>query len=602
MNNLNNNIQEKKEDFVQETGKVIIYQILTRLFGNKKKLNKVCGTKEENGVGKFNDINDLALEKIKELGVNHIWYTGVMEHATMNDFTAYGIPLDDPDIVKGKAGSPYAIKDYYDVPPDLAVDVKNRMGEFTELVHRTHSHGMNVIIDFVPNHVARKYFSDARPSGIEDLGENDNTSLSFDPNNNFYYLPGKILVIPKVNNTLCNDPIDIDESVRLKEVPAKVTGNNVFSSEPGVYDWFETVKLNYGVDILNGEKRFFDPIPSTWKKMLDILNYWVDKGVDGFRCDMVEFVPVEFWEWVIPKVKEKKPSVLFIAEIYSHNKYHNYIHQGKFDILYDKVGLYDCLRKLMEGHGSAKDITNCWQEDSPDLSSNMLRFLENHDEQRISSVFFASNPWVAIPAMTVCATLSTGPVMIYFGQEVGEPAEGASGFSSNDGRTTIFDYWGVPEHQKWMNDGKFDGGQLSEDQKKLRHYYVTLLKLSSENEAISKGGFYGLQYVNDNNQSEGYNDSSMYSYLRFYENENLLIVVNFSKNTNPAFLKIPEGAWRAMSLEPQGKYTITDLLLTDNTISFEAENTCNHADPRSGIKLTLDPLSASIYKISKKTE
>lgn len=599
MDNKYTNILENQENFGQETGKISIYQLMTRLFGNKKTLNKICGSQEENGVGKFNDITDLALEKIKELGINHIWYTGIMEHATMNDYTAFGIPMDDPDIVKGKAGSPYAIKDYYDVSPDLAVDVKNRMGEFTQLVNRTHNHGMKVIIDFVPNHVARKYFSDARPEGIEDLGEKDNTSQSFDPNNNFYYLPGKTLVIPKVNNTLCNDPVDIDERTRLSENPAKVTGNNVFSAEPSVYDWYETVKLNYGVDILDGEKRFFYPVPSTWKKMLDILIYWVDKGVDGFRCDMTELVPVEFWEWVIPKVKEKNASVLFIAEIYSHSKYHNYVQQGKFDILYDKVGLYDCLRKLMEGHGSVQDITHCWQEDSHGLSGSMLRFLENHDEQRISSGFFASNPWAAVPAMTVSATLSTGPVMIYFGQEVGEPAEGANGFSGNDGRTTIFDYWGVPEHQKWMNEGKFDGGQLSDDQKKLRDYYATLLNLSLENKAISKGEFYGLQYVNDNHQSEGYNDRRVYSYLRFAENENLLIIVNFSKNTKHLFLKIPEGAWTAMSLAPEGKYTITDLLLTNNTVAFEARDTYKHEDPRSGIKLTLDPLSAYIYKIQK---
>jgi glycosidase len=442
---------------LSEKGKVSIYQIMTRLFGNKINVNKVNGSKEENGVGKFNDINDIALEAIKDLGISHIWYTGVMEHATMDDYTSFGIPLDDPRIVKGRAGSPYAIKDYYDVSPELAVDVEKRMAEFSALIKRTHAHGMKALIDFVPNHVARKYHSDVKPANVEELGQNDNTALSFHPQNNFYYIPGQQLVIPKSSETSDAEKKMFSKGFPHIENPAKATGNNVFTASPGIYDWYETVKLNYGVDVLDYGKKYFDPIPSTWSRMYEILIFWVGKGVDGFRCDMTELVPVEFWGWVIPKVKKINPALLFIAEIYNPQEYVNYVEHGKFDMLYDKVGLYDCLRKIMEGHGSVKDITRCWQEDTGGLSSKMLRFLENHDEQRIASKSFAHNPWTAIPAITVSATLSDGAVMLYFGQEVGEPAAGLSGFSGDDGRTTIFDYWGVPEHQKWMNDGKFDG-------------------------------------------------------------------------------------------------------------------------------------------------
>jgi glycosidase len=282
------------------------------------------------------------------------------------------------------------------------------------------------------------------------------------------------------------------------------------------------------VDILDQGKKYLDPIPSTWNKMLEILGFWAHKGVDGFRCDMSEMVPVEFWGWVIPKIKKINPSLIFIAEIYNPKEYRNYLEKGKFDFLYDKVGLYDCLRQLMEGNGSVKGITRCWQEESTGFSAKMLRFLENHDEQRIASRFFAGNPWNAVPAMTACATLSNGPVMVYFGQEVGVSALGSEGFSGDDGRTTIFDYWGVPEHQKWMNNGAFDGGQLDEDQKKLRSFYKRLLTLTRTNDAIANGGFYGLQYVNDNQQSLGYDDDKVYSYLRYTRTQQLLIVLNFS--------------------------------------------------------------------------
>jgi glycosidase len=580
-------------------GKLSIYQVMTRLFGNKTTCNKIGGSIGENGVGKFADINDTALLAIKDLGVNCIWYTGVLEHASMNDYTAAGIPSDDHRVVKGKAGSPYAIKDYYDLSPDLAVEIPNRMAEFLALINRTHAHGMKALIDFVPNHVARKYHSDKRPDGIEDLGEKDNTTLSFHPNNNFYYIPGQTLVIPEKNGNQEPENEVQPAGATLVENPAKATGNDVFTAWPGVNDWYETVKLNYGVDVLDYGKKYFDPIPSTWLKMYEILSFWVQKGVDGFRCDMTEMVPVEFWAWVIPKVKKLNPDLIFIAEIYNPAEYNNYIQKGKFDYLYDKVGLYDCLRRLMEGHGSVKEITRCWQEDSGGFSAKMLRFLENHDEQRIASRFFANTPWVAVPAMTICATLGEGPVMLYFGQEVGEPANGPNGFSGDDGRTTIFDYWGVPEHQKWMNNGAFDGGQLSEDQKKLRSFYQKLLNLTCTSEALKEGRFYGLQYVNDNRQSEGYDDNAVYTYLRFSPNERLLVVVNFSKDFKNTFIKIPNGAWHDMALDLKGTYSLNNLLNPSKRISFLAEETIGNASLRAGIPIELAGLSAAIFNIQK---
>ena len=407
--------------------KLVIYQMMTRLFGNVKTLNKPYGTIDENGCGKFEDVTDKALAGIRELGVTHVWYTGVLEHAVLNDYTTFGIPLDDADVVKGRAGSPYAIKDYYDVNPDLAVDVKNRMMEFDRLVERTHQAKMGVIIDFVPNHVARQYHSDVKPDGEKDLGEADDKSKAFDPNNNFYYLPGQSFQVPKGFNSLGANSFPTKDG-RFDETPAKATGNDQFTATPSVNDWFETIKLNYGVDYMNGRRGHFDPIPDTWQKMRNILVFWASKNVDGFRCDMAEMVPVEFWHWVIPQVKAVNANIIFIAEIYNPQQYRNYIDHGRFDFLYDKVQLYDTLRMLIGSKGSTTWIPGI-QRSLSGINHNMVHFLENHDEQRIASPFFVGDPWKALPGMVVSATIDKGPVMIYFGQEVGEPGAGAEGFS-----------------------------------------------------------------------------------------------------------------------------------------------------------------------------
>lgn len=564
--------------------KIVVYQIYTRLFGNLNTTNKFYGNRDENGVGKFNDITDKALTSLKKFGISHVWFTGVIEHATMTDYSAFGIPKDNPYVVKGIAGSPYAIKDYYDVNPDLAVDVPNRMKEFEALVERSHRADLKVIIDCVPNHVARQYHSDVKPKGVKDFGEEDNKNVSFDPQNNFYYLPNQAFQVPD------NVPIPPGvEAFPYAENPAKATGNDVFAAKPSINDWFETVKLNYGVDYLNGRQKHFSPIPSTWLKMRDILLYWAQKGVDGFRCDMAEMVPFEFWGWVIPEVKKVYPNQLFIAEIYNPTEYHNYLFNGKFDYLYDKVGLYDSLRRLMEGHGHAGDITRVWQNESENFSNRMLRFLENHDEQRIASNYFAKNPFYAIPAMVVSATLHTGPLMLYFGQEIGVTPTVAEGFSGEDGRTTMFDYWGVPEYQAWVNGGKFDGGKLSPQQKTLRKFYQDLLKLTNTSDAIRNGAFYDLQYANG--QTEGYNNAKMYTYLRHTDKQKLLIVCNFDlQKGTQATIQVPAHAWETMGLSATGKYTLKEIFMHPETLSVEAQN---------GVSVELEPNSVRIFEIKK---
>lgn len=567
----------------KSSNKLVIYQMMTRLFGNKVSNNTMYGTIEQNGVGKFNDVNEAALKGIKELGVTHVWYTGILEHALLTDYTAHEIPLDDADVVKGRAGSPYAIKDYYDVNPDLAVNVSERMKEFEELVDRTHHQGLKVIIDFVPNHVARAYRSDAKPSGVKDLGEEDDTTVSFHPHNNFYYLPGESFKPPTAYRPLGYLPHPTKDR-KFEETPAKVTGNDEFTASPGIDSWFETVKLNYGVDIQNNRTPHFDPVPNTWLKMRDILLFWAGKKVDGFRCDMAEMVPVEFWQWVIPQVKNANTDLIFIAEIYNPDQYRNYIQKGKFDFLYDKVLLYDTLRQFINGKGSTADIAKI-QERLEGINHHMLHFLENHDEQRIASSSFAGGPWRAVPAMVLSATIDGGPVMIYFGQEVGEPGKGAEGFGSDDGRTTIFDYWGVPEHQKWMNDGKFDGGRLNEEQKQLRWFYTELLTFVSSSRAIASGDYIDITSYNI---QAGNFTPEVHAFLRFHEDERLLIINSFNDNALPVKIQIPQEAFTQMGLNPDELYIARDMLWRELEVGL---------NKNLMFELRLKPYSSYILKI-----
>jgi len=524
--------------------KFIIYQVLPRLFGNEDTTNKHNGTIAENGCGKFNSFTPKALNEIKSLGTTHIWFTGVIEHATQTDYSAFGIRKDHTGVVKGKAGSPYAIKDYYDVDPDLAENVENRMAEFEDLVKRTHDAGMKVIIDFVPNHVARQYHSDAKPAGVIDLGETDHPEWGFSPLNNFYYIP----------NQPFNPQFDVQGYM---EFPAKATGNDQFTASPTQNDWYETVKLNYGVNYVEGGQKQFSPIPDTWFKMRDILLFWASKKVDGFRCDMAEMVPVEFWGWALTQVKAQFPEIIFIAEVYKPSEYRNYICNGKFDYLYDKVGMYEMLRNITSRNFPVREITNSWQS-LGGIENQMLNFLENQDEQRIGSGFFSGNGMYAQPAMIVAATLNQAPVMIYSGQELGELGMDAEGFSGFDGRTTIFDYWGVKSIQAWSNDGRFDGKKLTKDQQDLQLFYKKLLNITLSEKAITNGSMYDLEFANFENNK--FNTHEQYAYVRKFEDELLLIVLNFDDKNLETEVHFPLEAFQYLNLKEGQNYSVVNLL------------------------------------------
>ena len=514
-----------------------IYQVFTRLFGADK-AGIPFGTKEQNGCGTMQDFTAKALEQIRNLGCTHIWYTGVIEHASKTDYSSYGIAVDNPDVIKGEAGSPYAIRDYYDIDPDLAKDPAKRIREFELLVERTHKAGLKVIIDFVPNHVARQYHSDSKPAGVRDLGEDDDTSCSFSPQNNFYYLHSEQL---HLDNIL--------QGSTYQEVPAKATGNDNFTSWPNRNDWYETIKLNYGIDIISGRQVHFCPTPDTWQKMLQILLYWASKGIDGFRCDMAEMVPVEFWEWALPQVKTAYPNIVFIAEVYNPALYRDYIHRGKFDYLYDKVGLYDTLLNVCRGQ-STQSITSCWQS-VDDIREHMLNFLENHDEQRLASDFLLGCGEKALPALLV-SSLMPSPFMLYFGQELGERGMDEEGFSGRDGRTTIFDYWSVSTIRRWRNKGRFDGKQLTEEEISLQQTYQSILQLR-EQEPYTSEGFYDLMYVNRHLHRQ-------YAFVRHSGKKFSLVVANFSNQEETVSINIPKHFFEFTGIKEKENKTFSNVL------------------------------------------
>ena len=535
--------------------KIIIYQVFTRLFGHRNNSPVANGTIEENGCGKLNDFTPSALKKIRELGVTHIWYTGVIRHATMTDYSRYGIPRQHPAVVKGRAGSPYAITDYYDIDPDLAVDVERRMEEFEQLVTRTHRAGLKMIIDFVPNHVARQYKSICKPAGVRDLGEDDNSNEGFNPVcNNFYYCPGQAFM-PYFD-------LYHGEKEPYQEMPARATGNDCFHNAPGMNDWYETVKLNYGVDYYAGGVGYFYPIPNTWQKMLDILLFWAGKGVDAFRCDMAEMVPADFWAWATAQVREQYPDIRFIGEVYNPNEYRHYIASG-FDYLYDKVGMYDAMRDVICHRRDTDAITWAWQQ-TDDIRDHMLYFLENHDEQRVASDFFAGSGEKAVPALVVNALMQQNPFMFYFGQEWGERGMDAEGFSGRDGRTTIFDYWSLqPRYNA------------------LTQIYNKVLNIARTEKAVVEGISFDLMYVNGDYHRQ-------YAFLRKAGSEVLLVVANFDDLPTTMDVTIPAHAFDYLKLKERKNITMTDLL-TGKEIKRQLHHDCY-------VSVDLEPLGAVVLK------
>ena len=519
-------------------GKFIIYQMLPRLWGNIGGKNIKNGTLKDNGCGKFSSIDTISLEYLRSLGVSYVWYTGIIRHATAEDEA--GCTPSSADWVKGRAGSPYSITDYYDVNPYLADEPDKRMDEFRDLVRRSHEAGLKVIIDFVPNHVARDYgrftAEHPAPTGMAALGATDDKSVYWKDTNDFFYYPEIPLTLPVKNQTYV-------------EMPAMASGNT-YTASPGVNDWYDTVKLNY-----------CDFHTETWEKMYDIVNFWAEQGVDGFRCDMVELVPPAFFKWLIEKIKKDRPNLLFIAEVYQKTLYSKYIRDIGFDLLYDKSGIYDTVRAIVEKNvndsgvpvedwQSAKRITWNWQS-LGELQPYMLNFLENHDEQRFASDFFGGNVKNSYAALYASLFLNTAPFMLYAGEEVGERGMDNEGFSGTDGRTSIFDWWAPSSLTRLYRYIHGETDALSHDEQETLEFYRKALRFASEDDAVSKGTVYDLCYCNSS--SDGFNQDRHFAFLRDYEDETLLIVCNFSKVDADMKISIPEHAFNWMKMPETGE-------------------------------------------------
>ena len=643
---------------------VRIYQLFVRLFSNTNETRIPNGTLARNGVGKFNHINDAALKSLRKMGFTHIWLMGVLQQASGTDYSSIGQPADDPDLLKGIAGSPYAIKDYFDVCPDYAAKPEKRLDEFKLLLERIHKRKMKALIDFVPNHVARSYTSDVRPElnfgekGNGGMG--DDRSIFFSPQNNFFYLKpdgnGPPLRLPTWKDgqpisPTCKAVAALRERISSENATdghrpplqkcdgffdgekehGKVSGNNKVSWAPDLDDWYETAKLNYGFDFTGSSKNVREypnaltpekPIPDTWKKMDRVLEHWQAVGVDGFRCDMAHMVPPEFWNWAIAQARARQADVVFVGEAYDNdpakvpgvdpiisklqgarsNVMYDLLNAG-FNAVYDDQ-TYRALKKIYEGPGWANDIDDARPDDF--IFENSIRYAENHDEVRLA----AKSQWAGVgkqAGRAICAIvygLSRGPIMLYNGQEVGEPGEGLEGFGSNDARTSIFDYWSMPELVKWVNRRRYDGERLSPEQSELRSFYSRLINLIGE-PAFRDGICIPLNGANRDNPNYGRLPNEqpsghwLYSLLRhdLVSSQTFLIAVNLNpwESLKNVRIVLPGSAAQSIGLNrvvPDSRIHLTDRLAIDQPISVET--TASEATG-AGVPIVDLPALTSIY-------
>ncbi|MEI8026945.1 MAG: alpha-amylase family glycosyl hydrolase [Pseudomonadota bacterium] len=586
----------------------IIYQLVVRHFGNEVGLNKTNGTLSENGVGKFIDINDEALTEIKKWGVTHIWLTGVFRQSTLTDYSQIGLPSDDPDIVKGRAGSFYAIKDYFDVCPDYAVNPKNRLLEFKDLVRRIHSHGMKVMVDLVGNHVARSYQSLQRPD--LNLGVRDDQYTSLKLENNFVYLPQNQqsnLRLPLEKNQPQVEKRDglYERESGLSGSFVKATGNRLLSANPTQNSWYETILLNYGFDFLSGRNLFNTgsetPANSTWEVLDEFVRTWTaDYGVDGFRADFAHWIPNEFWTWLIKRARARSNDLLFVAEAYENKQ--GLVNAG-FDAVYDDP-TYDTLKGISNQTALPTQLENLWFASSATAAKTSLRYLENHDERRLASPLnIGSNPDESGFGSAEMASLvgpltylsGTGPILIYNGQTEGEEGSGQEGFDSENGRTSLFDYWTVPALAKWRNGGSYDGGGLSGAAKKLQIYYRNLLNLA-QTETFQTGKYYGLNYVNRGRQD--FPQDKVFVFARYNTDQKQLMIVlgNWLQDSLTINLSLPENLMLQAGLDPGRSVKIQPILIGKTSAPVKSSQTIHSPED---IPFTAVGASSSVFRITQ---
>lgn len=587
--------------------RVVVYQLVVRQFSNLQTDRVVDGTLEQNGVGRFEDIDEAALDGLVELGVTHVWLTGVLRQATLTDWSSIGLPPDDPDVVKGRAGSFYAIRDYYDTSPDYAVEPERRLDELVSLIDRIHDAGLQVLIDLVPNHVARGYASVVHPE--RDFGLGDDATVFFAPQNRFFYLPdppGQRLELtrPEAWNPsgVTFDGLYAPEDGTTVARTPRATGNNVTSPRPGPNDWYETVKLNWGYNFAVGEAHY-DPRPPVWDDFDRILAYWQALGVDGFRADFAHFVPNEAWRWLIDQARSRDPQVLFLAEAYEDLPG---LQDAGFDAVYYDAA-YDALKGLYQGSVRLEDVDSVLLALSDEDRRQWVLYLENHDERRIASPITSSaspddSGFGSAAAGRQLAPLqylfTPGPVLFYNGQEVGETGAGIEGFSGENGRSSIYDYGSLPALQGWVNGHAYDGGSLTQEQRDLRAWYSALLTGPVRDPAVRGSGFWGLRYINNSQEHSDFPDE-LYTFARFQPGGARLVVVvaNFrpgAQVTGP--VRLPGDLLDAAGLSGD-TFQVTRLFDERGAVEELVEHTSRFGLTTAGISATLSDQSAAVFEV-----
>ena len=413
----------------------------------------------------------------------------------------------------------------------------------------------------------------------------------------------------------------------------RATGNNVASWKPHLNDWYETVKLNYGFDFTDPSAQTREypnaatpgkPVPDTWKKMDQVIAHWQTIGIDCFRCDMSHMEPPEFWNWLIHRARERQADTVFIGEAYDNDPAKvpgsdpvlSQLNHGRGNVMFDLLdagfnAVYDdptyrAIKKIYEGPGWANDIDTVGHDAF--IFDNSLHYAENHDEVRLA----APTQWAGIgmkvgrAVSAILFGLSRGPLLLYNGQEVGEPAAGAEGFGGDDARTSIFDYWSMPELVRWVNDHKYDGSRLSAEQKALRAFYSQLVNVTAE-PAFRDGAFYPLNPENRDNPNFGrIGDETVgghwcYAFLRFDRaaRQRFLVLVNLHPESTLHDVRVvisPAGAEFLGLTEDEPHLCFTDRLASERPLS----SGCTLQEISSvGVQIPeIAPLSAYYFECS----
>jgi glycosidase len=583
----------------------VIYQLVVRLFGNTNETRATDGTITQNGSGHFADITDTALRELHSLGATHIWLTGAIRQATLTDWSSVDpmLAADDPDVVKGRAGSFYAIRDYYDVSPDLAVDPAHRMDEFDALVARIHAAHMEVVIDLVPNHVSRAYHSIVHPEW--DFGASDDQTHFFLASNDFFYVSGGPLHLSHPSSWnpsgVVFDGLFAREDGSAGHV-ARATGNDAATLTPSATDWYETVKLDYGADFTSSTTAF-TPMPTTWTLIDHVLAYWQARGVDGFRCDFAHYVPDPAWQWLLAQARARDPHAFFFAEAY--DRLPTLIGDG-FDAVYDYVA-YNTVKDMYLGRAQQSDLDGVYGALGDPDRNHYVHYLENHDERRIASpiVTTGGNGDSGFGGASAAHQLapiqylwSGGPLLLLNGQEVGELGAGVEGFGGEDGRTTIFDYWSMPSMVAWVNGGAFDGGRLDAPSTALRAWYRDLFALAQD-PAITSNRYWGLEYFDRTSMFADCPDA-FFTFARFEPNGARLIVVvaNFAPSSaTSGRIRIPMDLAAAAGLPATRVLTVRRVFGVEGAAS-ETITPASVADlVASGFAANVPDQAANVYLI-----